>query len=161
MRTTFRFPATVNETSARLVAAGVVAQGIAFLVTGSGWILVPLVYGFAARALTGPTLSPLGRFVTRVVTPVLEAATGRRGRTVPGAPKRFAQVIGLTCSSVAALAMAAGVPVLPFVFIAGLVGAAALEAGAGICLGCVAYNAIWGCPECADISLRRAEPIAA
>ena len=39
------------------------------------WVLVPLVYGFLARVLTGPRLSPLGQFVTRVVTPRLDAST--------------------------------------------------------------------------------------
>jgi hypothetical protein len=36
--------------------------------------------------------------------------------------------------------------------------AAALEAAFAICLGCIAYSAIWGCADCDDISdrLRRA-----
>ncbi len=63
----FGFPNTVNETSARLVASGVVLQAVAFLGLGSGWVLFPLTYGFLARVLTGPTLSPLGQFVTQVV----------------------------------------------------------------------------------------------
>ena len=65
----FGFPNPVNETSARLVAAGVVAQGAVFLVFRQWWLLVPLVYGFLARVLGGPRFSPLGQFVTRVVTP--------------------------------------------------------------------------------------------
>ncbi|MGZ7036449.1 MAG: DUF4395 family protein, partial [Ilumatobacteraceae bacterium] len=69
MRKLLRFPNPVNETSARLVAAGVVAQGVAFLAARQWWVLVPLVYGFLARVLTGPRLSPLGQFVTRIVTP--------------------------------------------------------------------------------------------
>ena len=39
-----------------------------------------LAYGFVARVLTGPTLSPLGQFVTRVLTPRLPVAP----RWVPG-----------------------------------------------------------------------------
>ncbi len=148
------FPETVNETSARLVATGVVALAALFLAVGSGWLLVPLVLGFAARVLTGPTLSPLGQFVTRVATPAIENFTGRPGRTVPGTPKRFAQLIGLTFSAVAALAWFAGAPVVTYVTIAMLAGAAGLEAFAGICLGCIIYNAIWGCADCADISRR-------
>ena len=45
------FPNPVNETSARLVAAGVVAQGAAFLLLQEGWVLVPLLYGFVAPGL--------------------------------------------------------------------------------------------------------------
>ena len=39
MGTLFRFPDPVNETSARLVAAGVVALGLAFLLLREGWLL--------------------------------------------------------------------------------------------------------------------------
>lgn len=154
MRSIFSFPATVNETSARLVATGVVLQGLLFLAVGSGWVLIPLVYGFAARVASGPTLSPLGQFVTRVATPVLEAASGHNGREVPGKPKRFAQAIGLTFTAAASIAWLTGASTIAYLLIGGLVVAAGLEALAGICMGCIAYDAIWGCPECADISLR-------
>lgn len=68
MRSLFRFPNPVNEASARLVAGGVVVQCVAFLVFRQWWQLVPLAYGFLSRVVTGPTLSPLGQFVTRVFT---------------------------------------------------------------------------------------------
>jgi len=158
MRSPFGFPSTVNETSARLVATGVVLQGLLFLWFQSGLVLVPLVYGFAARVVSGPTLSPLGQFATRIATPIVEASTGRTGRRVPGAPKRFAQTIGLAFSGAAAVAWIAGAPVISYVLITGLIGAAGLEAGAGVCLGCIVYNAVWGCPECADINLRHRDP---
>jgi hypothetical protein len=64
VRRLFRFPNPVNETSARLVAAGVVAQCVAFVALRQWWVLVPLAYGFVARVLTGPRLSPLGQFAT-------------------------------------------------------------------------------------------------
>ena len=63
-RALFRFPDPVDETSARLVAAGVVVQAVVFLLVREGWLLVPLVYGFAARVAAGPTFSPLGQLVT-------------------------------------------------------------------------------------------------
>jgi len=103
MRSLFRFPDPVNEVSARLVAGGVVLLALATLVTASPWLLAVLAYGFVARVLTGPTLSPLGQFVTRVVTPRLPVEP----RWVPGPPKRFAQGIGATLS-VAALVAAVG-----------------------------------------------------
>ncbi|NDD96387.1 MAG: DUF4395 domain-containing protein, partial [Actinobacteria bacterium] len=39
----------MNETSARLVALGAVAQSVLFLVVREWWVLVPLTYGFVAR----------------------------------------------------------------------------------------------------------------
>ena len=89
----FSFPDPVNETSARVVAAGVLLEAALFFVVRDGWALVPLVYGFAARVLTGPTLSPLGQLATRVVTPRLHV----KHRFVPGPPKRFAQ--GMTANN--------------------------------------------------------------
>ena len=67
----FSFPNPVNETSARIVAGGAVIMGIAFVLSGNGWVLLPLTYGFIARVLTGPRLSPLGRLATQVLTPRL------------------------------------------------------------------------------------------
>jgi hypothetical protein len=154
------FPNPVNETSARLVASGVVLQALAFLVVRSGWVLVPLTFGFVARVLTGPTLSPLGQFVTRVVTPRL----GGEHRLVPGPPKRFAQGIGAAFTIGASVAWLLGAPALALLLIAGLTGAAFLEAAFGFCLGCVIFARLmrWGvvpasvCEECNDLSRRLA-----
>ena len=150
VRRLFSFPDPVNETSARLVAAGVVAQAVLFLVVREGWLLVPLVYGFAARVATGPTLSPLGQFVTRAVTPRLPV----EHRFVPGPPKRFAQGIGLAFSGGAAVAWLAGAPVVTTVLLAFLVVAATLESALAICLGCIAYRFFFDCDDCGDISER-------
>ncbi len=156
----FGFPNPVNETSARLVAGGVVAQGIVFLAVRQWWVLVPLVYGFLARVLTGPKLSPLGQLSTRVLTPLLHI----EHKIVPGPPKRFAQAVGLTFSGGALLAWGLGAHTVSYVLIAGLVVAASLEAFAGFCLGCVAFGQMmkWGiipdhvCADCNDISRRLA-----
>jgi Domain of unknown function (DUF4395) len=163
LRELVRFPDPVNETSARLVAAGVIVQAVLFLVVREGWVLVPLTYGFLARVATGPTLSPLGQFVTRVATPAVESAVQRRdpavrSRLVPGPPKRFAQSIGLLFTGVASIAWVLGAPTVAIVAIALLAVAATLEAAFAVCLGCIAYSAIWGCADCDDISdrLRRA-----
>ncbi len=159
----FSFPNPVNETSARLVATGVVVQAVLLLVFREWWLLVPLTYGFAARVATGPTLSPLGQFVTRVATPVLERRLQRtdasfRSRQMPGPPKRFAQGVGLAFTACASLAWLLGAPAMALVLIAMLAVAATLEAVFAVCLGCIAYSAIWGCADCDDISdrLRRA-----
>jgi len=146
----FSFPDPVNETSARVVAAGVVLQAILFLVFREGWLLVPLAYGFAARVLTGPTLSPLGQLATRVVTPLLPI----EHRLVPGPPKRFAQGVGLAFSGGAAAAWLLGAPAVTFVLIGFLVVAATLESVFAVCLGCIAYRFLWECDDCNDISER-------
>ena len=154
MTSLFSFPDPVNETSARIVAAGVVAQAVTFLVLREGWVLVPLVWGFLARLLTGPTLSPLGQLSTRLATPLLERRFGVDSRSVPGPPKRFAQAIGLVFSGGAAAGWFLGAPVLSVVLISLLLVAASLESILAVCLGCIAYSAIWGCVGCNDIGER-------
>ena len=160
VRRVFGFPNPVNETSARLVAGGVVAQGIAFLAIRQWWVLVPLVYGFVARVLTGPRLSPLGQFATRLVTPRLRV----EHRFVPGPPKRFAQGMGLVFSGGALLAWVLGAHPATYVLIGGLIVAATLESVFAVCLGCIVFNRLmrWGwipadvCEECNDINRRLA-----
>jgi hypothetical protein len=157
-RELFTFPNPVNETSARLVASGVVAQGLVFLVIRQWWVLVPLTYGFLARVLTGPTLSPLGQLATRVLTPRVHVAH----RFVAGAPKRFAQGVGLVFSGGALIAWGLGSPSVAIALIVGLIGAASLEAFFAVCLGCIGFARLikWGvipqhiCIECTDISSR-------
>ena len=163
MRELFRFPDPVNEVAARLVALGVVIQSVAIVAFDQHWLLVVLAYGFVARVATGPTLSPLGQLVTRVVVPRL----GRPERLVPGPPKRFAQGIGATLSLAAAGAhFGFGATGLAEVLVAMIVVAASLEAFAGFCLGCVVFNRLIRvgvvpeavCVACADLSRR---PVAA
>ena len=155
-RRLFQFPDPVNETSARIVAAGVVTMALAFLVLREGWILVPLTYGFVARVATGPTLSPLGQFATRFATPRVESLAGAEfhSRQVPGPPKRFAQAIGLGFTALASIAWLLDAPGVSWVLVAMLTVAATLEAAFAVCLGCIAYSAIWGCADCNDISAR-------
>src|SRR3954449_8208485 len=90
----FSFPNPVNEVSARLVAGGVVLMAVATIVFDQPWLTLVLAYGFIARVLTGPKLSPLGQLVTRVITPRLPF----EAKPVAGPPKRFAQGIGVLFS---------------------------------------------------------------
>lgn len=155
-RKLFRFPDPVNETSARLVATGVVLMTAAFVATGWGWLLVVIAYGFVARVLTGPTLSPLGQLVTKVITPRLGIAE----RPVAGPPKRFAQGIGAVLSVTAAvLAIGFGEQAAANVLLAALVAAATLESVFGYCLGCKIFALLMKagivpeevCERCNDI----------
>ncbi len=129
----FSFPNPVNEVSARLVAGGVVLLGVAAIVSGQSWLVALIAYGFLARVATGPTLSPLGQLVTRVITPRLHAEP----RWVAGPPKRFAQAIGAT------LTVAAAVLALGFdewtavdVLLSLVIVAATLESVFAFCIGC-------------------------
>lgn len=157
-RERFVFPNPVNEIAARCVAAGVVALSLAYVVTASGWLLVPLTYGFVARVAAGPTFSPLGRFVTGIVVPRLPVAP----RLVAGPPKRFAQGIGATLSLAAAVVHGFGGVLGAQVLVAIIVAAASLEAGLGYCLGCKMYGLLMrfgmvaetACADCADLSRR-------
>ncbi len=158
MREVFSFPRTVNELAARTVAAGVVLLCATILLTGWHWLLVALAYGFVARVLTGPTLSPLGQLATRVVVPGL----GLPDRPTPGAPKRFAQGIGATLSLAAVVSWLAGSTVAANVFVAMILVAATLESALGFCLGCWIFARLMKvgvipeavCEDCADISRR-------
>jgi len=131
----FSFPNPVNEVSARLVAAGVVVMAVLTIIFDLEWMTVVIAYGFVARVLTGPTLSPLGQLVTRVVTPRL----GVRERPVAGPPKRFAQGIGVAFSLGALILTILGYWTAAEVLLALLASAAFLESALGICLGCKAF----------------------
>jgi len=154
----FEFPNPVNETSARLVAAGVVVQAVTYLVVRQWWLLLPLVYGFLARVASGPRFSPLGQLVTRVVTPRLHV----EHQFVAGPPKRFAQGVGLLFSGGALLAAALGASSVSVWLISALVLAATLESAFAFCLGCMVFNRLmrWGlipadiCEDCNDLSQR-------
>lgn len=136
-RELFSFPNPVNEVSARLVAGGVVLLSLATIVFDQPWLLLLLAYGFVARVLTGPTLSPLGRFVTEVLTPRLPF----EARYCPGPPKRFAQGIGATLSVTAVvLHFGFGLAGAADVAVAMIVVAATLESVFGFCLGCTIFG---------------------
>lgn len=153
----FGFPNPVNEKAARTVAVGVVAMGLLFVITGWGWVLIPLTYGFWARVLSGPTLSPLGQLATRIVAPRLGEPT-----LVPGPPKRFAQAVGVVFSTTASILFVTVGPAPARIVIGLLVIAASLEGFLGLCLGCQAFGVLMKagvipasvCEECADITKR-------
>ena len=152
------FPDPVNETSARLVAGGVVTMAAATVALDQPWILAPLTYGFAARVLTGPRLSPLGQLSTRFLTPRLSV----RHRFSPGPPKRMAQGMGLAMSGTAAVLAATGRRRAAYRVLGVLAGAAGLEAVFGLCLGCKLFAVLMKlgvipegvCESCNDIWAR-------
>ncbi|RKS80457.1 uncharacterized protein DUF4395 [Motilibacter peucedani] len=155
------FPDPVNETSARVVAGGVVALSTATIALDQPWLLAPLTYGFAARVVAGPRFSPLGQLATRVVTPRIRA----EHRFVPGPPKRLAQGVGLAVSASAlVLHYGFGRRRAAYSVLGVLVAAASLEAFAGFCVACRAFPLLMRaglvpegtCERCADIWSRPA-----
>ena len=151
----FSFPRVVNEKAARVVAGVAALTAAAILVTGWQWLLVLLAYGFWARVLTGPTLSPLGRFAMRVAAPRLGPP-----RYVPGPPKRFAQGIGAAVTTLAAIfALLLGWTTAAEVLTALMVVFATLEAVFGFCVGCRIFAGLMAvglipdgvCADCANI----------
>ena len=161
-RALFSFPNPVNEVSARLVAAGVVLMCVLTIALDLRWATVVIAYGFVARVLSGPTLSPLGQFVTRVVTPRL----GWRERPVAGPPKRFAQAIGVAFSVTALVLTGLGFWTAAEVVLGLLAIAALLESALGLCLGCKAFALLMRvgvvpeevCERCNDIWATQGTP---
>jgi hypothetical protein len=159
LRTLFSFPDPVNEVSARLVAAGVLLMGVVALIFDEHvtWLLAVLAYGFIARVLTGPTMSPLGQFVTRVVTPRLPVAE----KPVPGPPKRFAQGMGVVFTVTALVLTLVGDNLAARVVLGLLVVAAMLESVFALCLGCKVFALLMRlgivpeqvCERCNNLSL--------
>jgi Domain of unknown function (DUF4395) len=155
-RELFSFPNPVNELSARLVAGGVVIMAISAIVFDQPWLLIPIAYGFVARVLTGPTLSPLGLLVTRAVTPRLPLPA----KYVAGPPKRFAQGIGATISLAAVVAyFGFGSSGVAYVLLGAIVVAATLESVFALCIGCAVFGVLMRlgvipdevCERCNDI----------
>jgi Domain of unknown function (DUF4395) len=155
-RELFSFPNPVNELSARLVAGGVVIMAVSALVFDQPWLLIPIAYGFVARVLTGPSLSPLGQLVTKVLTPRLPLSA----KYVPGPPKRFAQSIGATISVAAVIAyFGFGSSGAAYVLLGAIVVAATLESVFAFCLGCAIFGVLMRvgvipddvCERCNDI----------
>lgn len=128
-----------------------------FAATAAVWILIPLMYGFAARVLTGPALSPLGLLSTKIITPRLRI----QHRFVAGPPKRFAQFVGLLFSASASVLWLLDFTTASRVVAAMLAAAAFLEAVFAVCLGCIMFGWMirWGvipdrvCEQCSNLNL--------
>lgn len=135
MRRLLSFPNPVNETSARLVAGTVAIIAVVAVAFQQGWLIPVLAYGFLARALSGPTLSPLALVATRVITPRLPV----EHRYSPGPAKRFAQAIGAAFTLTATSVYLAGFHVEAYALVGVIAVFASLEAGFGLCVGCRAF----------------------
>jgi hypothetical protein len=119
------------------------------------WLLVLIAAGFVARVATGPKLSMLGQFATKVAAPRLGEP-----KYVPGPPKRFAQAMGATMSLTAVgLYFAFDAHTGAWVVTGVLAFAATLESVFALCLGCQLFAVLMRvglipqatCEACANI----------
>ncbi len=157
----FSFPETVNEYAARVVAGLVVALCAFILATQNILVLGFLAYGFWARVLTGPTLSPLGLLATKGIIPAL----GNPHKTTLGASKRFAQGIGVIFSTSALVSALWGTWIIAFWLLGILSIFATLEAVLGFCAGCWVFGYLirWHiipekiCIQCQNIEISLSE----
>ncbi len=155
----FTFPNPVNEVAARVVAGGVALLATLTLATRRRWLIVPIAYGFVARTLTGPTLSPLGQVATRVIVPRLPVPP----KYVAGPPKRFAQGIGATISlSALFLAFVSRRTTAAYALIGLMAVFAMLESVFAFCVGCKLFGVLMRlglvpeevCAECSNVWAR-------
>jgi hypothetical protein len=121
----------------RFAAAVTTVVLVVVLLTGSGWLALAQAAVFALTA-ADPRRGPYGLLYRAVIAPRLPPPRERE----PAAPVRFAQVVGLVFTLVAAAGYLAGTPVLGVVATAAALAAAFLNAAFGVCLGCEAYLAI-------------------
>jgi hypothetical protein len=161
LRTVFSFPNPVNEVAARVVAGTVVILCVLIIALPSPWLLIPLVYGFWARVLMGPKISPAGLLATKVAAPRLS----KHPKMVAGPPKRLAQAMG-TAFSTTALILWFGFGLhTAALIVTGLLAAAAfLESVFAFCLGCEIFALLMRlgaipesvCQDCANVQVRYA-----
>ena len=138
----FSFPELFNEVAARLVAIGVLVLSsvvLFLLIDKNNYVLIflsILIYGFLARVSSGPKISPLALFVTKLIVPRLNF----KEKLVPGPPKRFAQGIGLIFSLFTAITFVVNLNSISILLISILILFAALEAFIGFCAGCKVFK---------------------
>ena len=148
------FPNPVNEKAARVVAGVVLVAAITVLAgTGWYWLLIPISYGFWARVLSGPTLSPLGWAAQNLVAPRLGAASPSPAR--PSASRTAIGALVSTAALVLALGFGAHVAADALLVVLGL--AAGLESILGYCVGCRLFGWLMrpeSCPRASAPSVR-------
>lgn len=158
VRSFFSFPDPVNETAVRVTAGGVLVLAALAVGLQSVIVLAILSYGFVARVLAGPRLSPMAQLSVRVIAPRLPT------RSVAGPPKRFAQGMGAVVTLTALALTLAGLRTAGFAITGLIVAFAILESVVGFCAGCFIYGQLAArgvikgveCADCMDIRPRLA-----
>jgi hypothetical protein len=107
------------------------------LITGSGWLALAQAVIFAITAYD-LRLGPYGLIYRTLVAPRLGPPAEREAPE----PPRFAQLVGMVFTVIAAIGYLFGAPVLGMIFTAFALFAAFLNAAFGFCLGCEMYLVI-------------------
>ena len=157
LKSIFSFPETINEFAARMVAGFIVILSLTYLYSHNIYLLLFMVYGFLARVIAGPSLSPIALLVTKILIPKM----GNPYAECPGPPKRFAQFVGLVFTSSAFYFVMRGQLTTAYLLIGILAIFASLESIMGFCAGCWFFKQMmkWGwipqrvCEKCNDITL--------
>lgn len=105
------------------------------LLTGSGWLLAAQAVVFALGAFVGLGAAPYAVLYRTLVAP-RRAPVGEREAA---APVRFAQGVGFAFALVGTVGYLSGAPLVGVVATSAALIAAFLNAGFGLCLGCLAY----------------------
>ncbi len=126
----------VDPRGPRFAAAVTSVVLVAILVTGSGWLALAQAAVFALTAAS-PRHGPYGLLYRAVLARRLRPPA----ELEPAAPVRFAQLVGMVFTLVAAAGYLAGVAPLGVVMVAFALVAAFLNAAFGLCLGCEVYLA--------------------
>ena len=139
---TFSFPNPVNEYAVRTVAGVVASLAVLAIVLDARWLVVVIAAGFATRVSSGPRIDPLAWLTTKLIIPAL----GNPFRPAPGPSNRFAQSIGLLLSTISAILVLTGQPVVGFIVLGVLAFVAAIQSALGFCLGCYIFRYLmaWG-----------------
>jgi hypothetical protein len=129
------FPSQVDENATRVTAFFVFLTAIAGLYSQSWPVLAFLAYEFLARVIYGPSLS-LQSLLGRVLAKrIFEAGP----RLIPGAPKRFAQLIGTLFSVAALVSTIVGATLTSQILLGTLVLFSFLEWSVGFCAACYLF----------------------
>lgn len=145
------YPAVLDEFSVRLTAGVILLFTLSALATHQWWLYALLAVDFLLRATLGPRFSPFAQTVRRVLRPRIPLPS------VPtaAAPKRFAAGIGAVLTATAAVLLAgpaasgaAGVGAVDigaagltvWAIAVAMVVFPALEAFAGLCVGCQLFR---------------------
>ena len=131
------FPHPVNEYAARIVAFFVLILTASIILTDNYFLLFFLLYGFIARTIAGPTLSPMGLLATKVFIPLFNNKT----KLVAGPPKQFAQSIGLIFALLSIISyFVLTLPLITNILLIILMFFAGLESIIGFCSGCFMFK---------------------
>ena len=158
LKSIFSFPDSINEYTARIVAGIIVLLSLIYLYTDNIIVLAFLVYGFFARVIAGPSICPIAILTIKFIIPKL----GNPYLGCPGPPKRFAQLIGFTITSMALYYVLIDKLIAANFIILILVIFASLESIIGFCAGCWLFKKMmkWGwipeyiCLKCHNISIK-------